>query len=121
MRVKVTNMRPVSVSVEGRSFRPRSVTEIEADERTIRHIGARYGLLVEAVVPDLPRGTPIAPGLDDARGTGQSMVGVEMVLGADGIARGELVVPALTCPTCGKVCKSDFGLKSHQRSHNKES
>lgn len=107
MRVKVTNMRPVSVSAEGRFFRPRSVTEIEADERTIRHIGARYGLLVEAVVPD--------------EGTGQSMVGVEMVLGADGIARGELVVPALTCPTCGRVCKSDLGLKSHQRSHEKES
>lgn len=93
MKVKVTNKRPVSVSAEGRSFRPRSVTEIEADERTIRRISARYGLSVEAVVPDVPRGMSIA--IEDD--------------------------PALICPTCGKVCGSAIGLGSHIRAKHKES
>lgn len=25
-----------------------------------------------------------------------------------------------TCPICGRVCKSDFGLRVHMRSHKKE-
>jgi hypothetical protein len=25
--------------------------------------------------------------------------------------------PAVTCPTCGKECANDFGLKAHMRSH----
>lgn len=28
------------------------------------------------------------------------------------------VVSKLTCPVCGKVCKSPLGLNSHMRSHN---
>jgi len=34
----------------------------------------------------------------------------------------DAIIPStndLTCPKCGKVCKSEFGLRSHSKSHKK--
>jgi hypothetical protein len=93
MKIKVTNKRPVSVVVAGRSFRPRATVEIEVDARVARAIGAKYGLVVEAAAEAVvPRGNYVASAT-------------------------AAVLQATTCPECGKVCKSDFGLKAHQRSH----
>jgi hypothetical protein len=93
MKIKVTNKRPVSVVVAGRSFRPRSSVEIEVDARVARQIGAKYGLVVEQVVEAIvPRGNYVASAT-------------------------AAVLQAITCPECGRICKSDFGLKAHMRSH----
>jgi len=32
---------------------------------------------------------------------------------------GEKADEGIPCPVCGRVCKGDFGLKSHMRSHKK--
>jgi hypothetical protein len=70
MRVRVTNKRPVSVTIGGRSFRPRSSTELEVDARGIRQIRARYGMVVEELVdvvapPAPPAAAIICPDCGD--------------------------------------------------------